>query len=86
MGGVAEIAGRGYVMPLSMAPPGSIVRVVRVYAGRGLAQRLMELGLTNGAEVRVLKNDVGPLLLHVRGVTIALGRGVASKIFVERIA
>ena len=46
----------------------------------------MELGLTNGVEVKVLKNDVGPLLLHVRGVTIALGRGVASKIFVVRIA
>jgi len=73
-------------MPLSMVPPGSVVKIIRIYAGRGLAQRLMELGLTSGAEVKVLKNDVGPLLLHVRGVTIALGRGVASKIFVEKIA
>ncbi len=73
-------------MPLSMVPPGSIVRVVRIYAGRGLAQRLMELGLTSGAEIKVLKNDIGPLLLHVRGVTIALGRGVASRVLVEKIS
>jgi len=66
-----------------MAPSGAIVRIVRIYAGKGLTQRLMELGLTNGAELRILKNDVGPLLLHVRGVTIALGRGVASKVLVE---
>ncbi len=66
-----------------MAPPGSTVKIVKIYAGRGLTQRLMELGLTNGAELRILKNDVGPLLLNVRGVTIALGRGVASKILVE---
>ncbi len=52
---------------------------------RGIIQRLMDLGLTPGAKVVVVKSAPlgGPIEILVRGSRIALGRGMASKIMVE---
>jgi len=76
---------RSYPVPLSHVPAGYTVRVVSIIAGRGAARRLAEMGLTPGSIVRVLKNDVGPILLYVRGITVAIGKGMAMKILVEVI-
>jgi ferrous iron transport protein A len=47
--------------------------------------RCTSLGLTPGAEVTMVQNfGRGPLILKVRGTQIALGRGQARKLFVER--
>jgi len=54
-----------------------------VLGGRGKARRLMEMGLTPGSEVLVLRNEAGPVLVRVRGVTIAMGRGLARSVLVE---
>ncbi len=53
--------------------------------GRGLIRRLAEMGLTPGAEVMVVRSAPfgGPVEVKVRGVSLALGRGVASKVFVK---
>ena len=70
-------------VPLIMLPRGSRARIVNIQAGRGLRRRLMQMGLTPGSEILVLENTTGPVLISVRGVTIALGRGIASKIIVQ---
>ncbi|WXG44115.1 MAG: FeoA family protein [Promethearchaeati archaeon SRVP18_Atabeyarchaeia-1] len=51
----------------------------------GFVRRLMDLGLTPGAKVMVVKSAPfnGPLEILVRGSRIALGRCVASRIKVE---
>jgi Fe2+ transport system protein FeoA len=51
----------------------------------GFIQRLMDLGLTPGTKVTVVKSAPlnGPLEILVRGSRIALGRCVASRIRVE---
>jgi len=69
--------------PLTSLPKGSKARVVDILAGKGLSYRLMQMGLTPGTEVEVVENSSGPVIISVRGVTIALGRGMASKILVE---
>ena len=53
--------------------------------GHGLVRRLSEMGLTPGTEVTVVRSAPlrGPVEVKVRGVSLALGRGVASKIFVK---
>jgi Fe2+ transport system protein FeoA len=45
------------------------------------------MGLTPGIEVKVLRKCPfnGPVELEVRGVAIALGHGVASKVFVRQL-
>ena len=55
--------------------------------GRGLRfeKRLMDMGLTPGTKVTVVKSAPfnGPLEILVRGSRLALGRGMAERIFVE---
>ncbi len=71
--------------PLTEFPKGSKVKVVDIVAGRGLRDRLLQMGLTPGTVVEVVENSLGPMILSVRGVTVALGRGMASKVLAEEI-
>ena len=54
--------------------------------GWGFEKRLMDMGLTPGTKVTVVKSALfhGPLEILVRGSRLALGRGMAERIFVER--
>lgn len=54
--------------------------------GHGLVRRLAEMGLTPGTEVTVVRSAPlrGPIEISVRGVSLALGHGVASKVFVKK--
>lgn len=53
--------------------------------GRTVNNRLASLGFTPGARVSIVQNyGHGPLLVEVRGTCVALGRGEAAKIIVER--
>ncbi|WP_406242989.1 ferrous iron transport protein A [Tissierella carlieri] len=47
-------------------------------------KRLYELGLHKNACVRVIKNDFGPLIINLSGNKLALGRGLACHVIVER--
>jgi len=55
-------------------------------AGRGFEKRLMDMGLTPGTEILVVKSAPfhGPVEILVRGSRLALGRGMAERIFVVR--
>ncbi len=71
-------------MPLAFLPEGSSAIIVGVSGGKGFIRRLMDLGLTPGTHVKVLRSQgYGPVLIEVRGTKLALGKGVATKIFVE---
>jgi len=69
---------------LDEVPEGSRAVVVDVAEqGWGLRKRLLEMGLVPGTTVEVVRNSRGPILVRVRGATLALGRGLARKIVVE---
>ncbi len=71
-------------MALSMATQGSVVRIKDIVSGERMKKRLGELGLYEGTEVVVYKNDVcGPVILKVLDSKIVVGRGQAMKIMVE---
>lgn len=59
--------------------------IVHAAGGYGLVRRLAEMGLTPGVEVKLLRKCPfrGPLQIEVRGVSLALGQGIASKVFVK---
>ncbi|MCS7104820.1 MAG: ferrous iron transport protein A [Thermofilaceae archaeon] len=57
--------------------------VVDIWEGIGAKRRLLEMGLTPGSEVEVVSNCRGPVVVRVRGVTVALSRGVAGRIRVK---
>jgi len=54
--------------------------------GRGFVKRLMDMGLTPGTEIVVVKAAPfrGPVEILIRGARIALGRGMADRILVKR--
>ena len=64
---------------------GQTVRLVRIDAGKKLAHRLTELGLTPGVELLVVHDSGGPLLLSVRDSRVAIGRGMANKLHVAAV-
>ena len=76
------------MMPLSMASPGTEVKLVVIHGGRRLRQRLADLGLTPGTTLRVVQADFrGPLIVAFKDdARLALGRGMAHKIMVEPLA
>ena len=53
--------------------------------GHQCCQRLCDLGLTKGAEVKILRSAPfeGPIELYVRGTNLVIGRDMASKVYVE---
>ncbi len=74
------------VVPLASVPEGGCARVKFLRGGRVLVQRLADMGLSPGTVVRVVKSAPfsGPIEICARECNLALGRGVASKIFVSR--
>jgi ferrous iron transport protein A len=72
-------------MTLTQVNPGQTVRILSFRGGVGLEHKLRQLGLVPGDYARVLRYAPlgGPLLVEVEGRSIALGRGVASKVVVE---
>lgn len=64
--------------------PNEEARIKQIYGGRNVNKRLFELGLNRGAKFKVVKNDIGPVILNLSGNKLALGRGLASKIFIQK--
>jgi len=56
-----------------------------LWRGWGFIKRLEDMGLTPGTTVTVVKSAPfnGPLEVSVRGSRLAIGRGMAERIFVE---
>lgn len=80
-------------LPLIALRNGESGTITSVKAGRGghgrgwgFKKRLMDMGLTPGTVITVVTSAPfnGPLEVSVRGSRLALGRGMAERIFVEK--
>jgi ferrous iron transport protein A len=72
-------------LSLDQIPQGATAVVRQLRGGNELKSRLATMGLTEGAQLVVLQNTGhGPMLVNVRDTRIALGRGEAIKILVEK--
>jgi DtxR family transcriptional regulator, Mn-dependent transcriptional regulator len=60
-------------------------KVAFIRGGQQVVKRLVELGLTPGTELKVIRSAPfrGPLQIDVRGTQFAIGQQIADKIFVE---
>jgi len=72
-------------MTLDQVSENQEVVVKNLLGGFGLRRRLHGLGIYPGERLKVLNSALmrGPILLEVRGVEVAIGRGVAGKVEVE---
>lgn len=70
-------------MSLTMVQLGE-TRVISTLKGKDeMKRRLQDLGFVKGEEVQVLGENQSGLILLVKGVKIALNRGLASLIIVD---
>jgi ferrous iron transport protein A len=76
----------GNLQPLSHLAQGDKGLVHLLKGGRTLSDRLLVMGFTKGAEITVKQNPgFGPVIVYVRDTRIALGRGEANKVIVEKL-
>ena len=75
----------GEIVTLLSLSAGESGEIVSIRGGRGMVQRLMDMGLTPGTRIIVIrKAPFGPLEISVRGYHLALGRGIAGRVWVRR--
>jgi len=71
-------------LPLSSFGIGEKLVIVG-FSGCNMQKRLCNMGVGCGSEIEILRNgSSGPLIIHVRSIRLAIGRGVASKILCKR--
>jgi len=70
---------------LTECDKGEEVKVLSVNAGYGAKRRLANLGIVPGTIIKKKKEAPfhGPLEIYVKGTSLVIGRGIASKILVE---
>jgi len=73
----------GSLVMLTQATIGQPLVLVKIEGGKNVTRRLIELGLTPGVKLRLIQDSGGPVILAVRDSRIALGRGMANRIFVS---
>ncbi|MBN1641793.1 MAG: ferrous iron transport protein A [Anaerolineae bacterium] len=74
-------------IPLTELAAGEQSTVAELRGGRSFVSRLATLGFTLGAPLVVVQNfGRGPLIVRVRDTRIALGRGEAERVLVQRAA
>jgi DtxR family Mn-dependent transcriptional regulator len=73
------------LVSLSDLKQGQCGRVFFIRGGHNVLQRLLDMGLTPSTSISVIKAAPfdGPVEISVRGSRLALGRGIASKVFVD---
>ena len=72
---------------LSELRKGEVAQIERMQGGHQFLSRLASLGFTPGACLTVIQNfGHGPIIVRLRDTRVALGRGEANKIVVERLA
>lgn len=70
-------------MALVQLKPNDKGQVIEINGGRQIRKRLFELGLNKGSEIKVVKNDIGPIIINLSGHKLAIGRGLACNIMIK---
>ncbi len=69
---------------LSRVDQGAEVTLVRISGGRGMRSKLYSMGLVPGSAFTVVsRGGRGPVMLRVKEARLAIGHGMAERIFVE---
>ena len=73
------------VRTLGMCEPGDTVKVTAIRSAGALKRRIMDMGITKGTELKVVKRaPLGdPIELTVRGYALSLRKSDADSIEVE---
>jgi DtxR family Mn-dependent transcriptional regulator len=76
---------RENLIALSELKEGQTGRISFIRGGHNVLQRLLDMGLTPSTKITLIKAAPfeGPIQVLVRGSKLAIGRGIASKVFID---
>ena len=63
----------------------SYAEVVDIKGGPGFLRRLESMGIRIGCKILKISDTPGPVIIKVGNTQLAVGRGIASKIFVKKL-
>ncbi len=70
-------------MPLTMLPPGKDA-IVNACRAKDATRKFLEgLGIIPGAQIAVISEMSGNLIVNVKGARVALSKGLAQQLLVE---
>ncbi|MCS4585954.1 ferrous iron transport protein A [Clostridium perfringens] len=69
------------MIPMSLTKEGSSIQIERMLINDSLGKRLMEIGISKGNIIDVIKNDTTGLIISISGSRLALDKTLANKIF-----
>ena len=69
-------------MPLSIAPMGKTLKVVRMAADENVKRHLANLGILVGSELVMLSEQKGDVIVKVKDCRLALNKQLATRIMV----
>ncbi len=74
-------------MTLDSVGPGEY-RIIELSGGHGFVKKLTDMGIYPGVIVRVISSSPfgGPVRIVVKGSQYAIGKGMASKIYVSKVS
>ena len=70
------------MVPLTMAQPDEGIAIQKITGKDEIRRHLAELGFVVGAEVNVVSEMGGNLIVQIRDSRVALDRGMANRIMV----
>jgi Fe2+ transport system protein FeoA len=73
------------VFPLALARTGEELVIAGIRGGKGLNHKLMEQGIRPGIAITIIQKRGGGFVLGFDGQRIALGAGMAQKLFVSLV-
>jgi ferrous iron transport protein A len=73
------------MIPLSTMKKGTTGTIIKIQGGHAMQDKLSNLGIREGRTVKKISQHAlkGPAVLEVDRTQVALGFGMASKIFVD---
>ena len=72
----------GTYMPLTFAEPGKIVTIQRI-GGKDETKRFLEnLGFVVGAQITVVSENGGNIIVNVKDSRVAINKDMANRIFI----
>jgi len=72
-------------VPLNFIGIGKLAEINSVQGSENMCKKIMEMGMSKGAIIKIMKNDSGPLIVKVGETRLVLGRGMAQKVIVSEI-
>ena len=72
------------IVPLTQLECGETGKIMSIEGGYGIRQKLSLRDIKEGNIVRIVSSFHGPVVIEVNRNTVALGRGICTRIMVEK--